>query len=97
MFYVKDGNRKIEIDYDNVYNLCPKCGCEVVVDLGEFFGNEDLDLYSSQVYCEECSVDYAVSSTEERLSDVEVALEKMKDTLRIIEKQNIMILTKHPL
>ena len=93
MFYVKDGNRKIELD-GYVYNLCPKCGDEVKVDLSECFLDDDFDLYGSKVYCEKCSVDYAVTSTEDRLSDVEDALEKMKDTLRIIEKQNIMLLTR---
>ena len=60
MFYVKaeisDGvTIKAEIA-DNVFTLCPQCGREHAVDLSETFPDGDVDLYSTQVFCAECSM-----------------------------------------
>ena len=58
MFYVKERINdsmeiSIEINYENVFCTCPKCGKEVRVDLVEEF--EEGDLFSTQVCCNTCS------------------------------------------
>ena len=59
MFYVKEKiNDAVEVTIeiaDNVFCRCPKCGVEVEVDLSEFIGDKDFDLYGSAVCCEKCS------------------------------------------
>ena len=60
MFYVKkklaDGAEiNVDIEYDNVYTRCPKCGVEHMIDLTEYGKDEGFDLESSCVYCEKCS------------------------------------------
>ena len=59
MFYVKEKiNDAVEVTIeiaDNVFCQCPKCGTEVEVDLSDFIGDEDFDLYDSSVCCEKCS------------------------------------------
>lgn len=59
MFYVKETiNEAVEVKIeiaDNVFCCCPKCGVEVEVDLSEFIGDKDFDLYGSAVCCEKCS------------------------------------------
>ena len=95
MFYVKNGETKIEIDYDNVYNLCPRCGREEKVDLSVFICDEDFDLCETGVCCEKCSDTFTPPTLEERVADMEDAIEQVRDTLRIIEKQNLVIITKY--
>jgi uncharacterized protein with PIN domain len=59
VFYVKETiNDAVEVTIeiaDNVFCRCPKCGVEVEVDLSEFIGDKDFDLYGSAVCCEKCS------------------------------------------
>lgn len=60
MFYVKtklneNAEIRVEIDSENVFNHCPKCGEEVAVDLSEVFSDGFGDLYSTSVCCEKCS------------------------------------------
>ncbi|MEL7610619.1 MAG: hypothetical protein AAGU74_14090 [Bacillota bacterium] len=54
MFYMKHGNRKLEILDDNVYTLCPQCGQEEHVDIQEILSSGDADLCGTAVYCERC-------------------------------------------
>ena len=58
MFYVKEKINdvmevSIEINDENVFCTCPKCGKEVRVDLVEVLGEGDL--VSTQVCCNTCS------------------------------------------
>ena len=58
MFYVKEKINdsmevSIEINDENVFCTCPKCGKEVLVDLVEVL--EEGDLVSTQVCCNTCS------------------------------------------
>ena len=44
MFYTKvalgeNAEIKVELDSENIYNLCPYCGEEVQVDLSELFSD----------------------------------------------------------
>lgn len=59
MFYVKETlNDAMEVTIeiaDNVFCRCPKCGAEVEVDLSDFIGDENFDLYGTSVCCEKCS------------------------------------------
>lgn len=60
MFYVKtklneNAEIRVEIDSENVFNYCPKCGEEVVVDLSEVFSDGTGDLYNTSVCCAKCS------------------------------------------
>jgi len=61
MFYVKErisdaAEVSVEINEENVFTRCPRCGKEVSVDLAELFhGDEDSDLYGTAVFCDECS------------------------------------------
>ncbi len=59
MFYVKEKlNDSVEVNIDitdeNVYCLCPGCGCEVPVDLVEVLQDEESDLYGTAVFCDDC-------------------------------------------
>ena len=60
MFYIKENINenveiRVDIDYDNVYCRCPRCGKEVKVDLNEFFGDKEFDLYETRLYCDDCA------------------------------------------
>lgn len=60
MFYVKENINdalevKVEITDENVFCHCPRCGKEVKVDLNDFFGDEEFDLYSTGLLCSDCS------------------------------------------
>ena len=59
MFFVKeerDGiDITVEITDENVYTICPDCGCVHLVDLASVFLDGQGDLMSTQVYCGECS------------------------------------------
>jgi len=60
MFYVKEKINdsmevSIEINDENVFCTCPGCGNDVKVDLSEVFADGDGDLFSTGVYCDECS------------------------------------------
>ena len=62
MFYVKEklseaAEVRVEIHDDNVYCTCPGCGCEVQVDLIDVLCNDQGDLYSTSVYCTDCSME----------------------------------------
>ena len=54
-FYLKHKGERLEIREDNVYTVCPKCGREHSVDLQDILSAPDADLYSTSVYCEDCS------------------------------------------
>lgn len=59
MFYVKEKLNNavavsIELGDENVFCICPNCGCEVNVNLKELFSDENFDLYGTTVYCDEC-------------------------------------------
>lgn len=61
MFYTKvalgeNAEIKVELDSENIYNLCPYCGEEVQVDLSELFSDGISDFYSTEVCCEKCSI-----------------------------------------
>ena len=53
MFYLKHKNKRLYLECDNVYTVCPICGAEHRVDLGELGSN--FDLYALAVYCPKCS------------------------------------------
>ena len=60
MFYVKENINdavevKVEINDENVFCHCPRCGKEVHVDINEFMGDEDFDLYATSLFCADCS------------------------------------------
>lgn len=58
MFCVKENINnevevRVEINDENVFCICPRCGNEVQVNLEEIL--KDGDLFSTQVYCDTCS------------------------------------------
>ncbi len=60
MFYIKEQLNdamavSTEIHDENVFCICPNCGCEVQVDLAEVFSDGEIDLFGTSVYCNECS------------------------------------------
>lgn len=60
MFYVKEKITPtvaitVELHDDNVFCICPDCGCEVEVDLVDLFKDGESDLYGTTVYCADCS------------------------------------------
>lgn len=60
MFYVKEQlndamDVTIEINDENVYCRCPKCGGEVQVDLSDVFADDEIDLFGTTVLCSECT------------------------------------------
>lgn len=63
MFYVKEQlndamDVPIEINDENVFCRCPKCGCEVQVDLAEVFADDEVDLFGVSVMCTRCTEKY---------------------------------------
>lgn len=59
MFYVKtkineETTITTELTDENVFTICPECGKEFEIDLYDVFSN-DGDLYSTAIYCTECS------------------------------------------
>ena len=59
MFYLKYKGQKLPIRHDNVYTVCPLCGREHHIDLGETarFMGEEFDLEFTHVYCGRCSAE----------------------------------------
>lgn len=60
MFYVKEQLNdamevSIEINDENVFCRCPRCGTEMQVDLAEVFADEEIDLFGTAVMCDSCS------------------------------------------
>ena len=60
MFYVKENINEalgvtVEINDENVFCHCPRCGAEVPVDLNAFFGVAEFDLFGTAICCTECS------------------------------------------
>lgn len=61
MFYVKKAISseeflRVELECDNVFTICPDCGREHAVDLGDLIsGGWDGDLYGISIRCPECS------------------------------------------
>ncbi len=59
MFYLKtkmndETTITTELTDENVFIICPECGKEFAIDLYDVFSN-DGDLYSTSIYCAECS------------------------------------------
>ena len=63
MFYIKTKRgHKIPIEDGeggNVFTQCPECGKEQCVDLTHLISFGEVDLYSTVMYCHECSVERA--------------------------------------
>lgn len=60
MFYVREQLNdamavSVEINDENVFCTCPKCGCEVQVDLAEAFPDGNIDLFGTAICCADCS------------------------------------------
>lgn len=59
MFFVKHETEgmlvKVEINDENVFTICPKCGKEHKVNLGFVLCESEMDLCGTQVFCEKCS------------------------------------------
>lgn len=60
MFYVKEKisptvDITVELHDDNVFCICPGCGCEAEIDLAKLFSDGESDLYGTAVYCLNCS------------------------------------------
>ena len=59
MFYVKEPIHDamevtIEINDENVFCRCPRCGSEVAVDLEDVLSSGG-DLYGTSVFCDKCA------------------------------------------
>lgn len=57
MFYLKYNGKRLMIECDNVFTICPICGKEHVVDLQDILQDGDGDLYGTSVYCRKCSAE----------------------------------------
>ncbi|WP_297710552.1 hypothetical protein [Dysosmobacter sp.] len=55
MFYMKHKGKKLWIQTDNTFTMCPRCGKELQVDLGEAVVDGVLDLYGLSIFCQKCS------------------------------------------
>ncbi|MEL4861605.1 hypothetical protein AAEU42_10200 [Pseudoflavonifractor phocaeensis] len=71
MFYIKtelsEGvTLRSEITDENVFTMCPGCGCEHQVNLADVVDADDgLDLYGTVVLCAECSAKRLAEREEE--------------------------------
>ncbi len=59
MFYAKakigdNAEVRIQLDYQNVFTVCPSCNKEHAVDITEIFMEEEAD-FDCVVYCADCS------------------------------------------
>jgi len=55
MFYVESKNGDTtRIREDNVLTYCPECDDELYVNLADFIGKKDFDLYGTGVFCPDC-------------------------------------------
>lgn len=66
MFYLKHEGKKLYIE-DNVLTDCAGCGKEHPVDLWDVFESGG-DLYSTYVYCHECTVKRARANPNDPVS-----------------------------
>ena len=62
MFYVKaqlgeGAEIRVKVTSDNVFNICPRCGCETAVDLHDILADGGGDLYGTSVYCPTCAAE----------------------------------------
>ena len=59
MFFVKSDNKNIPVEDLKIYSKCPVCGKsdEITEDFWEmvFDRDSDFDIYSSQLYCADCT------------------------------------------
>lgn len=83
MFYVKqklseDAEINIEITDENVFNHCPCCGREVLVDLDEVLSDGEGDLFSTTVFCDDCAAEWQKHAKQEN-RDGEVKTLKYHD------------------
>lgn len=67
MFYMKHRGKKLWIEADNTYTMCPRCGKEMQVDLGDAVIEGSLDLYGTAFCCHACSIADAHRHPNERL------------------------------
>lgn len=54
MYYTKHGRKKLWIEADNIFTMCPRCGKEIPIDLSDMVIDGALDLYGTSVFCEKC-------------------------------------------
>jgi len=55
VYYMKNEEKKLFIEADNVFTQCGRCGREVQVDLADMVMDGQLDLYGTSIYCPQCS------------------------------------------
>ena len=56
MFFIKHHGKRVDLAEHEVYTYCPQCGKVHPVDLIEMAQSfPDFDLFSTAVYCKECS------------------------------------------
>lgn len=77
MFYVKEklsegAEINIKITDENVFNHCPRCGKEVLVDLDEVLSNDESDLFSTSVFCDDCAAEICLERQALQNDDGEV-------------------------
>lgn len=66
MFYMKHNGKKLEIGADNVYTICPCCEREHTVDIQDILSCEHADLYSTDVYCDQCAAEREAERKQEK-------------------------------
>ncbi len=54
MFYLKHNGKKLYIEDDNTFVMCPRCGKEMQVNLEEAVIDGKLDLYGTSFLCKQC-------------------------------------------
>lgn len=57
MYYCKDNKgRNIDIDTLSIYNRCPRCGAETLIDeFWDLLDGGQIGLYNSGVHCRSCT------------------------------------------
>ena len=63
MYYLKDNNRQLEINAENVFRTCPECGREFSVNLEKHLAGGERDLSGTQTLCAECSAKQSESAS----------------------------------
>ena len=54
MFYLLGKKKLRPIDPDRIYTYCPRCGVLHAVDLQAEIADGDLNLLTTNVYCDDC-------------------------------------------
>jgi len=84
MYYVKsqitdECSIYTEITDENVFTICPNCGVEHQIDLVDLIQSGEFCLFSTAIYCKECSDKCRLTEREGQANKKDVIADELKD------------------